>query len=181
MMNRKKIITIFIFTTISILFVILLFFSLTNIDELIIKKLAINLTNINIDKCNKIKISDTHSGPRGEGVTFYEYDCSNYNFNLKTNNMKQTPFSENIKLLLYSWKETKMNTTYFYGHNFGASEGLPEIENGYYYFVDNYAKKYKDLENINSDEKVLLRNSFNFEILIFDNNTNHLYYINVNT
>ena len=175
---EKSIIFKFFVIIIIIVFTILLawslFFSIININQRLLRKYVIQIANIDVDKCQALKTIDSHDGPRNEGQIFYEYDCSNYNFNLKTDNMKQTPFSENIKLLLYSWKETKMGTTYFYGYNFGASEGLPEIKNGYYYFVDNYAKRYKDLENINSDEKVLLRNSFNFEILIFDNVCNFL-------
>ena len=54
---------------------------------------------------------------------------------------------------------------------------LPQIQNGYYYFVDRQAES----EMQHSDAQLMERASLNFSIALYDVDTDTLYYIEVDT
>ena len=58
-----------------------------------------------------------------------------------------------------------------------SEEQLPQIQNGYYYFVDRQAES----EMQHSDAQIMERASLNFSIALYDVDTDTLYYIEVDT
>lgn len=55
-------------------------------------------------------------------------------------------------------------------------EDFPIVENCLYYFVDDYGRRYEDLDDIYSDAKLLDRYSTNYTLAMYDIDTNYLYY-----
>lgn len=54
---------------------------------------------------------------------------------------------------------------------------LPQIENGYYCFIDRQAKQ----KSLATDQPVLERASFNFTLAVYDTDQNILYYCQLDT
>ena len=54
---------------------------------------------------------------------------------------------------------------------------MPQIQNGYYYFVDRQAEPKMQ----HSDAQIMERASLNFSIALYDMDTDTLYYIEVDT
>ena len=63
------------------------------------------------------------------------------------------------------------------GYELAEKADIPEIEEGYYYFIDRFS----ETKDKYSDEDLLNRYSFNFTIVLFDNKTNILYYYEFDT
>lgn len=136
-----------------------------------------NHTGMDVSKCKKIVEKDSHGGFPADGEMMIEYDCSKADMKIDKTKLKKLPLSENLNLIMYGGK--KDGRTYMY--NLASDNGIPNIEDGYYYFFDDYGKYYKDIDNYNSDEKLFDRYSFNFTLIMFDNHTKHLYYYEFDT
>lgn len=142
-----------------------------------IKKFIKNHTGVAVSKCKKIVEEDSHGGFPADGETMIEYDCSKVDIEVDKVKLKKLPLSENLNLIMYGGK--KDGRTYMY--NLASKSGIPNIEDGYYYFFDDYGKYYKDIDDYNSDKKLFDRHSFNFTLIMFDSNTKHLYYYEFDT
>lgn len=134
--------------------------------------------NLDISKCKIENKIDEHAF-NGDGDYFIIANCSESPDDIlnQLSDWKNLPFSENLQIMMYGGK--KGTTTY--GHRLAEKIGIPLIENGYYYFVDRFAKKYNDIEDIYSDEALLDRSSFNFTIAIYDTDSDLLYYYEFDT
>lgn len=136
-------------------------------------------TNVSFKECKIIKSSDTHGGFHGDGVKKVTYKCGN-KFNTKNikKKWKKIPFTENINIELYG--DAKKNGIEYPPLD-EKDYAVPKIENGYYYFIDQYSREYKDVKDIYSDEKLLSRCSKNFTLTVYDIDNNLLYYYGVDT
>lgn len=139
-----------------------------------------NKTNVNFKTCRIINKKDTHGGFLGDGEKKVIYICGK-NFNTRNIREKWTklPLSENLNIYLYG-DAVKNGVTYPKKEE--KNYAIPKIENGYYYFIDNYSMQYKDVNNIYSDEKILdMGRSNNFTLAIYDIDKNYLYYYEIDT
>lgn len=136
-------------------------------------------TNVSFKECKIIKSSDTHGGFHGDGVKKVTYKCGN-KFNTKNikKKWKKIPFTENINIELYG--DAKKNGIEYPPLD-EKDYAVRKIENGYYYFIDQYSREYKDVKDIYSDEKLLSRYSKNFTLTVYDIDNNLLYYYGVDT
>lgn len=136
-------------------------------------------TNVSFKKCKIIKSTDTHGGFHGDGVKKVTYKCGNkFNTNNIKKKWKKIPFTENINIKLYG--DAQKNGI-LYPPLDEKDYAVPKIENGYYYFIDQYSREYKDVKDIYSDEKLLSRYSKNFTLTVYDIDNNLLYYYGVDT
>ena len=83
------------------------------------------------------------------------------------------PLSENLNLVMYGSEKDGV----IYGYELAKEAHMPKIENGYYIFEDSQLKG-KDRSD---DSKLLYRNSFNFEIAVYDCDTDKMYYFEFDT
>lgn len=116
---------------------------------------------------------DTHGGFQGEGSHYLILDCfDNKEKALEiVRDWKKLPLSKNLNHIMYG--EEDIN----YEINLAEEAHIPKIVNGYYIFVDSQAEG-KD----NSDDSELFnRSSFNFEIAIYDCDTDKMYYFEFDT
>ena len=137
-------------------------------------------TNVSFKACNIINEKDTHGGFLGDGKKSVIYQCDK-NFNTKNIRKKwnKLPLSENLNIYLYG-DAVKNGITYPKKEE--NDYVIPKIENGYYYFIDNYSLYYKDIDNIYSDEKILdMGRSHNFTLTVYDIDKNYLYYYEIDT
>ena len=118
---------------------------------------------------------DTHGGFQGEGSHYLILDCSdNKQKALEIiKNWNKLPLSENLNLVMYDGEKDGV----ICGYELAKEAHIPKIENGYYIF-DNSQLKGKD----NGDDSELFnRYSFNFEIAIYDCDTDRMYYFEFDT
>lgn len=83
------------------------------------------------------------------------------------------PLSENLNLAMYGGEKDGV----IYGYELAKEAHMPKIENGYYIFEDSQLEG-KDRSD---DSKLLYRNSFNFEIAVYDCDTDKMYYFEFDT
>ncbi len=128
------------------------------------------------------KIDTVISEPRsfnGDGST---YVVMNFSDNpiaeeiKEKENWKQLPLTENLTIIVYGGeKDGEQINAFVCDYDDGAKTGvplIPQIENGYYYFVDRHLdKKY-----IYNDSEIFNRESYNYTIAIYDEDTDLLYF-----
>ena len=103
---------------------------------------------------------DTHGGFLNDGTYFAKIKCMNINYNQLSNNWKKLPLSDSLKMINdmeYCDKEGCFNIYEKYN--------IPNITNGYYYFIDK-----------NNIEYEYYITSLNFILALFDKDTNIIYY-----
>ena len=132
------------------------------------------LKKIEIEE-NKCKIEtdvDTHGGFNGDGDYFAKIKCSDLDYKKLSNNWKKLPLTEELNKVMEMKqcddKECK---------NVYEKYSIPNIENGYYYFLNRHSEsnnKYDDT-NLNTDS------SWNFTLAIMDMNSNIIYYYELDT
>ena len=109
---------------------------------------------------------DTHGGFHGDGQSLTDPDW------------KELPMTDNLEALLYGVVyDTGLSITEIGPCVDFSEEQLPQIQNGYYYFVDRQAES----EMQHSDAQIMERASLNFSIALYDVDTDTLYYIEVDT
>lgn len=138
-------------------------------------------TGVSFKKCKIISSIDTHSGFPADGSTKTIYQCGN---KFDTTNIKKRwmklPFTDNLNTELYGG--TTKNGIQIPERD-EKNYPIPKVENGYYYFIDQYSRYYKDLKDIYSDERLIgpPRYSRNFTLTVYDIDTNKLYYYELDT
>lgn len=170
-------------TIIQVVMFFLISFVATNIfyvsDEEYIFNDINEKTNVSFDTCNIISESDTHGGFLGDGKKIVIYYCGD-DFNTKNilNNWKKFP-SENLDIYFYGGA-VKNGITY--PKKDEENYSIPKLENGYYYFIDNYSKNYNDSDDIYSDDKILdMGRPHNFTLTVYDIDSNYLYFYEIDT
>ncbi len=122
---------------------------------------------------------DTHNGFHGDGEQFVSMTFSDDSMAKKLSQnaaWKTLPLSENLTTLVYgTTTESGHSGPYLTDENGKAV--FPDIQNGYYYFIDRQnqgADRY-------DDTNVLERYSLNFTVAIYDTDTDTLYYAELDT
>lgn len=112
-------------------------------------------------------------GFHGDGIYSLVLDCSeNTDVAMEiVAEWKELPLSEELSLMMYGGKCG--NT--FYCYDYAEKANIPEVENGYYYYCDRYRLEKNDGDALNSPEQI----SPNFTIVIYDADTDDLYYLEV--
>ncbi len=118
---------------------------------------------------------DSHGGFLGDGALMVEFDCTQISDALtsKMSGWNPMPLSENLNLVMYGG--TKDGTVY--AHELAEKYGIPEIKNGYYYFVDRHAKS----TDPSSDAALFSQLSYNFTLVIYNSDNAHLYLFEFDT
>ena len=116
---------------------------------------------------------DTHGGFQGEGSHYLLLDCSdNKEKALEiVRDWKKLPLSKNLNHIMYGEEDINFEI------NLAEEAHIPKIENGYYIFVDSQAEG----KNNGDDSELFNRYSFNFEIAIYDCDTDRMYYFEFDT
>lgn len=107
--------------------------------------------------------SDSHSGFHGDGVLNV---CIKLGNDIQLNeNWHSLPLGDELNKLLYD-KD---------GFNFALNYGIPDVENGFYFFDDRFEGDEDKGENI------LNRGAFNFTYAVYDADSNTVYFLKVDT
>lgn len=123
--------------------------------------------------------TDTHGGFHNDGTTYIEL---NFPDNLYLEAIKQSskwhplPLNKELATLVYGKSDENISIGSFLTNEDGKLL-FPPIENGYYYFKDRNSES---VDNQDSS-KILKRNSFNFTIAIYNEDTKMLYFCELDT
>ena len=131
-----------------------------------------NKIELDISKCNIDNEEDTHGGFLGDGHYFIQINCSHAFLEELSSNWKELPLSTELQ------KATSLKMC----ENNGCKDiyerySIPNIENGYYYFIDRHNEsrdKYDDT-NLNN------RSSLNYTVALLDIDTNIIYFYELDT
>ena len=131
-----------------------------------------NKIELDVNNCSILNEEDTHGGFLGDGHYYIQVDCSKTSLEELSSNWKELPLSKTLKettSLKMCEKETCQDIYEMYS--------IPNIENGYYYFIDRYSKS----KNKYDDTDLNNRSSLNYTIALLDINTNNIYYYELDT
>lgn len=130
---------------------------------------------VDISKCNIIVDNNEHSGFLGDGEYYVKAECLDEEKNLtkQVSSWNKLPLSENLQLIMYGGHKDGIE----YGYELAKKLDIPEIKNGYYFFIDRHSES-KDKFN---DENIFDRYSFNFTLAMYDSDFNVFYYYEFDT
>lgn len=128
--------------------------------------------DIDISSCKIENINDTHDGFHGDGEQIIKINCNENSNDIleQLDDWNEFPLTENLQLIMYGGVRDKMS----YEYNLAQKNGIPQITNGYYYFIDRQS-------NSNDDKEIFNRHALNFTLAIFDVDTNIMYYYEIDT
>ena len=130
--------------------------------------------NIDVSNGREISQSDDHGGFHNDGTSCIVYrfsDDSVLNQIRKDNSWKAFPMDETVTALVYGTTDESSSVGPYLKDD-GGNTLVPEIQNGYYVLIDR---------QMNEEEDVLHRASFNFTIGIYDTDTDTLYFCRYDT
>lgn len=169
-MKKKSlflVLIIIIFLVISYVFFIVHFNGDNNSKKHISK-----IIEIDIEKCNIEIESDTHGGFLGDGDYFAKIICSNKENHDDFYNWKEMPLSDSLKKVMgMSQCDDKECSNAFEKYS------IPEIENGYYYFLDRHSEATDKHDDANLNN----RDSMNFSLAIYDADNKIIYFYEMDT
>ena len=120
--------------------------------------------------CKMIQEIDNHGGFLGDGILFSKLDCSKANIDFS--NWKEFPLSDNIKEVY------DMDVCDTSGCGVASLRyGIPDIEEGYYYFYDRHYESKDRFDDIDLNTRA----SYNFSLIMFDKKNNMMYYYELDT
>lgn len=134
---------------------------------------------IDVREGTEIAYNDSHGGFHGDGLTFAAISFSDNAVSKALSNNKNwhpMPLSGELSILVYGIEtEHSRNGPYLTDEDGKAI--IPDIQNGYYYFIDRYNQN----DTKKSDSGLLDRYSYNFTIAIYDTDSDILYYAEYDT
>lgn len=131
--------------------------------------------DLTLPAAENIESSDTHGGFHGDGyyVVKIEFDKQSgedlLNCIENTKKWKALPLEETLELLMYGGSKGGSS----YAYKFAAQAGIPEIEEGYYLFLDR--------QQGNQGTSLLYRSAYNFSLAMYDSRDHILYYYEIDT
>lgn len=169
------------FLKLGILIIIIIFivicYKLSN--QTSVEDKIFNVLDIDISSSVEVENSDSHGGFHGDGSTFisFLFEDDTLLEQVKNNdNWNNLPLDKNVSTLVYgTGTDTYKEGPYLSNEN--GEPIIPEIDNGYYCFIDRHSESTDKFD----DTKVLERNSFNFTIAIYDMDNRILYYAELDT
>lgn len=133
--------------------------------------------SLDISSGSEVSNYDTHSG-NGDGVSYIVFrfqDDTVLKEIQDSAEWKAFPLDETVQTLVYGVEyETSQYGPYLTDHD--GNPLVPEIQNGYYLLIDRQAEKDKT-----TGADILQRNSFNFDLGLYDTDTNTLYFCQLDT
>lgn len=143
-------------------------------NEYIIDRIGVNISSCGIQSDN-----DSHGGFHGDGDRIVIADCSDNNEEIlkQIEHWKSIPLSDNLQILLYGGETSRAT----YSDQLSKEYNIPKIESGYYYFIDRYAQRYNDIDDVHSDQKLLSRYAYNFTLALYDVKTDIFYFLELDT
>ena len=126
-----------------------------------------------------ISKSDSHGGFHGDGSAVIEIQLKDTSISdqIKDNeDWNALPLTENLTALVYGIQKEDSSVGPMI-HSGDGAPVIPEVENGYYYFLDRHSQS----TNPKDDSGVLGRASYNFTIAIYDADCQTLYYMELDT
>ncbi len=130
------------------------------------------------------EIYEDHGGFHGDGTTYSTVKFSDdtaLNSIKENENWKELPLSDNVNILLYGVTNEREDYVESIGPYVSDADGnplAPEIENGYYFFMDRQAEENEDKYD---DSKVLDRGAYNFTVAVYDTDTDVMHYFKMDT
>ena len=135
--------------------------------------------NIDMEKGKIISEYDTHDGAHGDGTSCIVLKFNNDSIlkEIKSNKKwKSFPMNETVKCLAYG-EETENGTVGPYLTDEKSGDRLlPNIQRGYYLLIDR-----QNQNNQSKKENILDKASFNYDLGIYDMDTNTLYFCQLDT
>lgn len=131
-------------------------------------------TGIDVRAGKEIEKEDSHGGFHGDGVSLavLVFDDEKVENQIeKSKNWKKLPFDRELTALAYGVKEGNLSTGPYLTDEEGKAI-LPEIEEGYYCFIDRHT---------DDAGEILTRSSMNFTIAVYDVQTGKMYYAKLDT
>ena len=134
---------------------------------------------IKMPKALNIEYTDDHSGFHGDGKRFAKIEFDNNNgLNIisqieNSDRWNKMPLTENLNLIMYGGIKNDVE----YAYKFAEELGIPEIKNGYWYFLDRHSES----THPEKDTELFDRHSFNFTLSMYDADNNTLYYFEFDT
>ena len=124
--------------------------------------------DLDLSGCRIERETDTHGGFLGDGEYLLVIDCGGKEEKLRaqTSAWAALPLSKNLQEVLHEWGPTERNTP-------------PRIEHGVWLFYDRFSDT--DGFDRRSDERLTSRPAQNFSLLIYDSDSNRLYYYELDT
>ena len=134
-----------------------------------------DLCDLDISGSMVVSSGDSHGGFHGDGALMVKFDCTQISDSViqQLDSWNTLPLSENLQLIMYGG--TKDGTVY--AHELAERYGIPEVQNGYYYFVDRHSESTDSA----SDNNLFSRSSWNFSLVIYDSDNAHLYLFEFDT
>ena len=141
-----------------------------------------NVLGIDVNDGEEIQSSDSHGGFHGDGMRVVALAFSNDLSGqiVGSDGWKPLPLSQNLTALVYGLRWESDDAAYQvspYLTDDNRDPVIPQIENGYYYFLNRHSKSVNSYD----DSDVLERYSYNFTIAIYDVDNDTLYYVEFDT
>lgn len=146
-----------------------------SITDEISKTIGIDLSNAEYSTS-----IDTHGGFHGDGNTIVMMPVASESVleQIQSNsNWNSLPLTENLTAVVYGITEGNSSIGPYITVDDSRNPAVPEITNGYYFFLDRHSKS----TDPHDDTNVLSRGSFNLMIAIYDCDTEMLYYLELDT
>jgi hypothetical protein len=134
-----------------------------------------DLCKLNVSGSTVISSDDSHGGFHGDGALTVVFDCTQISDSVarQVENWSALPLSENLQLIMYGGTRDGVS----YGYNLGERYGIPEVENGFYFFCDRQSKT----TNTDDDSALFKGSSYNFSLIIYDTDSAQLYLFEYDT
>lgn len=136
---------------------------------------------INIEMLDVLSVEhmDDHGGFHGDGQKFAKIEFDKINgLNIlsqieKDDRWNKLPLTENLNLIMYGGVKDNIE----YTDKFAEKLGIPEMKNGYWYFIDRHSESIQP----EKDMELFDRHSFNFTLAMYNANDNILYFFEFDT
>lgn len=133
------------------------------------------ICGLDLQYCILVRSEDSHGGFLGDGALIVEFDCRNCvnAIDLQVKKWNALPLSENLQLIMYGGERDGM----CYGYHLAEECGIPEIQNGHYFFLDRHSES----DDPANDEELFDRHSYNFTLILYDADSMRLYLFEFDT
>lgn len=145
-------------------------------EEKALKKEIKEAVGVEVGEAEMMKYEDTHGGFHGDGTTFAAFRMTEEEAlpQFEEAGWQRLPFDRTATALAYGITEGNVTTGPYMTDGEGKTM-LPEIEKGYYYFLDRYPGEEEQSKN------VLERSAVNFTMAVYDTETGTMYYVKIDT
>ena len=126
--------------------------------------------DLDVSKCIILRDNDDHN-IFGLGETIIELNCKydRENIEKQIKNYNKLPLSDNLQYIMYKEEKEEENEELYH---LAKNNKIPEIKDGYYYFINRYNKR-----ELKYDDKDIFEDlSLKFTLVLYDNKTSTLYY-----